>query len=192
MSIEIDVLKRRRIVADGRKPGCSMRSGRPEGGRRKNWPWAGIVFAHPRPAGAGRGRSGRAWVCHVGIYRREVTWNGRQDAGAGRQIGGVLTRRGRSGRPRICQPSRSMPAIQTLKDGRLQPISHCCFCEPRNAPFLTYGPRLEGRSTARSMRSSRRGRRFVSTPWGRLTVYQPSKRRRHLKGLNRPMAAGPW
>src|SRR5882757_2713918 len=52
-------------------------------------PRAGIVFAHAElrvlvqtePEGV---------VCHVGIYRREITWNGRKIQAGG--IGGVLTR----------------------------------------------------------------------------------------------------
>src|ERR1700687_2982850 len=52
-------------------------------------PWADIVFAHAElrvlvqaePEGV---------VCHVGIFRREVKWNGRKIRAGG--IGGVLTR----------------------------------------------------------------------------------------------------
>jgi len=38
--------------------------------------WAGITFAHAE-CGAGSGRA-EGVVCHVGIYRREITWNGRK------------------------------------------------------------------------------------------------------------------
>src|SRR5580698_5307880 len=51
--------------------------------------WADLVFAHAElrvlvqaePEGV---------VCHVGIYRRDITWNGRKMRAGG--IGGVLTR----------------------------------------------------------------------------------------------------
>ena len=39
-------------------------------------------------------------VCHVGIYRREVTWNGRKFRAGG--IGGVLTREDMTA-ARLCQ-----------------------------------------------------------------------------------------
>src|SRR5664279_3199046 len=73
--------------------------------------WAGIVFAHAdlrvlvqaEPEGV---------VCHVGIYRRDVTWNGLKVRAGG--IGGVATRADfrRRGYASIALNA----AIQTLRD----------------------------------------------------------------------------
>ena len=92
-------------------------------------PWAGIVFAHAdlrvlvqaEPEGV---------VCHVGIYRREVTWNGRKLRCGG--IGGVAT----SGdfRRRGYASIALNAAVQTLKDEGATDFG-LLFCEPHNAPF---------------------------------------------------------
>jgi aminoglycoside 2'-N-acetyltransferase I len=92
-------------------------------------PWAGIVFAHAdlrvlvqdEPEGA---------VCHVGIYRREVTWNGRKMRAGG--IGGVLTREDK--RRRGYASIALNAAVQTLKDEGATDFA-LLFCEPHNAPF---------------------------------------------------------
>jgi aminoglycoside 2'-N-acetyltransferase I len=91
--------------------------------------WAGIVFAHAElrvlvqvePEGV---------VCHVGIYRREVKWNGRKIRAGG--IGGVLTRADsrRQGYASIALNA----AVQTLKDEGATDFA-LLFCEPHNAPF---------------------------------------------------------
>jgi aminoglycoside 2'-N-acetyltransferase I len=91
--------------------------------------WAGIVFAHAdlrvlvqaEPEGL---------VCHVGIYRREVKWNGRKLRAGG--IGGVATREDvrRRGYASIALNA----AIQTLKDEGATDFA-LLFCEPHNAPF---------------------------------------------------------
>ena len=91
--------------------------------------WAGIVFAHAdlrvlvqvEPEGV---------VCHVGIYRREVTWNGRKVRAGG--IGGVATHANfrRRGYASIALNA----AIQTLKDEGATDFA-LLFCEPHNAPF---------------------------------------------------------
>ena len=52
-------------------------------------PWAGLAFAHAEFRVLVQDEAGEA-LCHVGIYRRDVTWNGRKVPAAG--IGGVLTR----------------------------------------------------------------------------------------------------
>ena len=90
---------------------------------------AGIVFAHAdlrvlvqaEPEGL---------VCHVGIYRREVTWNGRKVRAGG--IGGVATREDfrRRGYASIALNA----AIQTLKDEGSTDFA-LLFCQPHNAPF---------------------------------------------------------
>ena len=95
-------------------------------------------------------------VCHVGIYRREVTWNGRKMRAGG--IGGVATREDcrRRGYASIALDA----AIQTLKDEGATDFA-LLFCEPHNVAVLRR--RAAGsRSTARSMPSSRRAA-FAST-----------------------------
>ena len=52
-------------------------------------PWAGIVFAHAELRVLVLDEAGKA-RCHVGVYRREITWNGRKMPVGG--IGGVMTR----------------------------------------------------------------------------------------------------
>jgi predicted acetyltransferase len=91
--------------------------------------WAGIVFAHAdlrvlvqaEPEGV---------VCHVGIYRREITWNGRKLRAGG--IGGVATHVNfrRRGYASIALNA----AIQTLKDEGATDFA-LLFCERHNAPF---------------------------------------------------------
>ena len=92
-------------------------------------PWAGIVFAHAElrvlvqvePEGL---------VCHVGIYRREVKWNGRKIRAGG--IGGVLTRE--DARRRGYASIALNAAIQTFKDEGSTDFA-LLFCEPHTAPF---------------------------------------------------------
>jgi len=92
-------------------------------------PWGDIVFAHAdlrvlvqsEPEGL---------VCHVGIFRREVKWNGQKMRAGG--IGGVATREDfrRRGYASIALDA----AIQTLKDEGSTDFA-MLFCEPHNAPF---------------------------------------------------------
>jgi predicted acetyltransferase len=92
-------------------------------------PWADITFAHAdlrvlvqaEPKGV---------VCHVGIYRREVTWNGRKFAAGG--IGGVLT--AADSRRKGYASVALNAAVQTLKDEGATDFG-LLFCEPHNAPF---------------------------------------------------------
>jgi GNAT superfamily N-acetyltransferase len=92
-------------------------------------PWAGILFAHADlrvlvqadPEGI---------VCHVGVYRREVKWNGRKTRAGG--IGGVLTRA--DARRRGYASIALNAAIQTLKDEGSTDFA-LLFCEAHNAPF---------------------------------------------------------
>jgi aminoglycoside 2'-N-acetyltransferase I len=74
-------------------------------------PWAGIAFAHPDLRVLVEADPGGV-VCHVGIIRREITWNGRKMRAGG--IGGVLTRE--DVRRRGYASVALNAAIQTLKD----------------------------------------------------------------------------
>ena len=94
-------------------------------------PWGHLVFAYPElrvlvqadPEGV---------VSHVGVQRREVTWNGRKMRAGG--IGGVLTRADfrRRGYASIALNA----AIQTLKDEGSTDFA-LLFCEPHDVPFYT-------------------------------------------------------
>ena len=69
-------------------------------------------------------------VCHIGIYLREGTWNGRRIQIGG--IGAVATREDRR-----CQGYASIAlnaAIQTLKDEGATDLA-LLFCRPPVAPF---------------------------------------------------------
>jgi aminoglycoside 2'-N-acetyltransferase I len=73
---------------------------------------------------------GEGVVCHVGIFRREVTWNGRKLRAGG--IGGVVTREDRQRRGYASIALNA--AIQTLKDEGSTDFA-LLFCEPHLAPF---------------------------------------------------------
>lgn len=92
-------------------------------------PWAGIVFAHADLWVLVKDSSDDV-VCHVGIYRRDLTWNGRKLRAGG--IGGVLTREDsrRHGYATLALDA----AIRTLKDEGSADFA-MLFCEPYNAPF---------------------------------------------------------
>jgi aminoglycoside 2'-N-acetyltransferase I len=94
-------------------------------------PWAGIVFAHAELRVLVQDEA-EGVVCHVGIYRREVTWNGRKIRAGG--IGGVLTaaKFRRRGYASIALDA----AIQTLRDEGATDFA-LLFCEPRNVAFYT-------------------------------------------------------
>jgi GNAT superfamily N-acetyltransferase len=91
-------------------------------------PWAGIVFAHAEFRVLIETEDGVA--CHVGLYRREATWNGRKVRIGG--IGGVLTRADsrRHGYATLALNA----AIQTLKDEGSADFA-LLFCEPDKAAF---------------------------------------------------------
>src|ERR1700729_3014695 len=74
-------------------------------------PWAAIVFAHAELRVLVQDESEDV-LCHVGVYRREVTWNGQKMRAGG--IGGVATLpdRQRRGYASIALNA----AIQTLTD----------------------------------------------------------------------------
>jgi aminoglycoside 2'-N-acetyltransferase I len=92
-------------------------------------PWADIVFADADLRVLVQAE-GEGLVCHVGIFRREVTWNGRTIRAGG--IGGVATRADlrRRGYASIALNA----AIQTLKDEGATDFG-LLFCEPSNVPF---------------------------------------------------------
>jgi predicted acetyltransferase len=92
-------------------------------------PWGHIVFAHADLRVLVSEQSGDV-VCHVGIFRRAVIWNGRKMRAGG--IGGVATREGcrRRGYASIALDA----AIQTLKDEGSIDFA-LLFCEPHHAPF---------------------------------------------------------
>jgi aminoglycoside 2'-N-acetyltransferase I len=91
--------------------------------------WAGILFADADLRVLVRADTGDV-VCHVGIYRREIQWNGRKIRTGG--IGGVATRadQRRQGHASIALNA----AIQTLKDEGSTDFA-LLFCKPHNAPF---------------------------------------------------------
>jgi aminoglycoside 2'-N-acetyltransferase I len=92
-------------------------------------PWAGVTFAHADLRVLVE-LEGEGVVCHVGIFRREVTWNGRKLRAGG--IGGVLTREDARGRGYASIALDA--AIQTLKDEGSTGFA-MLFCEPQLAPF---------------------------------------------------------
>jgi predicted acetyltransferase len=92
-------------------------------------PWANIAFAHADLRVLVRNDADDV-VCHVGLYRREVTWNGRKLRAGG--IGGVLTRA--DARQHGYASIAINAAIQTLKDERSVDFA-LLFCEPSHAPF---------------------------------------------------------
>ncbi len=92
-------------------------------------PWAGIVSAHADLRVLVQNETGDV-VSHVGIYRREVTWDGHKRRVGG--IGGVLTRQDvrRRGYATIALEA----ALRTLKDEGATDFA-LLFCEPRHAAF---------------------------------------------------------
>jgi predicted acetyltransferase len=94
-------------------------------------PWADVVFAHADLRVLVQDET-QGVVCHVGIYRREVKWNGRKLRAGG--IGGVAT--AADFRRRGYASIALNAAIQTLKDEGATDFA-LLFCEPHDAPFYT-------------------------------------------------------
>ena len=92
-------------------------------------PWGDVTFADADLRVLLRDEEGEV-VCHVGLYRRDVTWNGRKMHAGG--IGGVATRA--DARRRGYATLALSAAIQTMKDERSLDFA-LLFCEPHNAPF---------------------------------------------------------
>ena len=93
-------------------------------------PWGHVVFAHPELRVLVE--SDEQLVCHVGIYRRDATWNGRKLRIGG--IGGVATHP--DFRRRGLASVALNAAVQTLKDERATDFA-MLFCEPHNEAFYT-------------------------------------------------------
>jgi aminoglycoside 2'-N-acetyltransferase I len=94
-------------------------------------PWAGITFARPELRVLIQNEAEEV-LCHVGLHRRTIIWNGHGIPAAG--ISSVLTREDarRHGYASIALNA----AIQTLKDEGSTPFA-LLFCEPHNIPFYT-------------------------------------------------------
>ena len=92
-------------------------------------PWANIVSAHAELRVLVQDET-EGLVCHVGIHRRQATWNGRAVRVGG--IGGVLTHQ--AFRRRGLASVALNAAIQTLKDERATDFA-LLFCEPHNEAF---------------------------------------------------------
>jgi aminoglycoside 2'-N-acetyltransferase I len=92
-------------------------------------PWGNVAFAHADLRVLVQSEAD-GLVCHVGIFRRDVTWNGRAMRVGG--IGGVATREDqrRRGYASIALDA----AIRTLTDEGSIDFA-LLFCEPHNVPF---------------------------------------------------------
>ncbi|MGA7806423.1 GNAT family N-acetyltransferase [Bradyrhizobium sp.] len=92
-------------------------------------PWADVVFADADLRVLVRDDADEI-VCHVGIFHREVSWDGRRMRAAG--IGGVATRD--DARRRGYASVALNAAIHTLREERSVDFA-LLFCEPRHAAF---------------------------------------------------------
>ena len=92
-------------------------------------PWGDVVFAHADLRVLVLSETDGP-VCHVGIFRRDVIWNGRKMRAGG--IGGVATREDQRGRGYASMALNA--AIHTLTDEGSIDFA-LLFCEPRLAPF---------------------------------------------------------
>jgi len=92
-------------------------------------PWGDVEWAHADLRVLIEAPSG-GLACHVGIYFRTVTWNGRKlDIGG---IGGVSTREDCRGRGYASLALNA--AIQTMRDQEAVQFA-LLFCEPHNFKF---------------------------------------------------------
>jgi aminoglycoside 2'-N-acetyltransferase I len=92
-------------------------------------PWADITFAHADLRVLVQDDAGDV-ICHVGLFRRVITWNGQKMHVGG--IGGVLTRADL--RNRGLATIALNAAIQTFRDEDSVNFA-ILFCEPYRAPF---------------------------------------------------------
>ncbi|WJR79402.1 GNAT family N-acetyltransferase [Bradyrhizobium sp. NP1] len=137
----------------------------------KKLPWGDVTFADADLRVLVRDAEGSV-VCHVGLFRRVITWNGRKMHAGG--IGGVATRA--DARRRGYATLALSAAIQTLKDERSLDFA-LLFCEPHNAPFYV----------ARGFKPFD-GEIYVEQPGGRvrfvaIAPYVHELRRLPLKGV---------
>jgi aminoglycoside 2'-N-acetyltransferase I len=92
-------------------------------------PWGDVVFAHADLRVLVQSEE-LGLVCHVGIFRRDVTWNGRKMRAGG--IGGVATREDCRGHGYASIALNA--AVETLRhEGAID--FGMLFCEPHLAPF---------------------------------------------------------
>jgi aminoglycoside 2'-N-acetyltransferase I len=94
-------------------------------------PWANTTFAHADLRVLVEDEA-QGLVCHIGLYRREATWEGRKVRIGG--IGGVVTHP--DFRRRGLASVALNAAVQTLKDERATDFA-LLFCEPHNIAFYT-------------------------------------------------------
>ena len=92
-------------------------------------PWGNVVFAEADLRVLLRTEAGDL-ACHVGIFRRTVTWNGRTMNAGG--IGGVATRDEYRSRGYASMALKA--ALRTMQDEGSIDFA-MLFCEPRLAPF---------------------------------------------------------
>jgi aminoglycoside 2'-N-acetyltransferase I len=92
-------------------------------------PWAGITFAHADLRVLVQDETGDV-VCHVGLYRRMISWNGQKMHAGG--IGAVLTRE--DVRNRGYATVALNAAIQTFQAESTVNFA-TLFCAPDRAPF---------------------------------------------------------
>ena len=92
-------------------------------------PWAKLIFADADLRVLVEDET-QGVVCHVGLYRREASWNGRKVRIGG--IGGVLTHE--NFRRRGLASVALNAAIATFKDERATDFA-LLFCEPHNVAF---------------------------------------------------------
>jgi predicted acetyltransferase len=95
-------------------------------------PWGDVVFAHADLRVLIDAPEDGGLACHVGIYFRTITWNGRKMNVGG--IGGVATREDcrRHGYASVALNA----AIQTLRDHEAIRFA-LLFCEPHNFAFYS-------------------------------------------------------
>jgi GNAT superfamily N-acetyltransferase len=92
-------------------------------------PWGHVEWAHADLRVLIEAPSG-GLACHVGVYFRTVTWNGRKFHIGG--IGGVATREDCRGRGYASLALNA--AVQTMRDHEAVRFA-LLFCEPRNFAF---------------------------------------------------------
>ena len=108
---------------------CWTRSGRDD--VVEKLPWGHVKWAHADlRVLIDAPQDGGGLACHVGIYFRTVTWNGRKVHVGG--IGGVATREDCRGRGYASLALNA--AVQTMRDHEAVKFA-MLFCEPHNFAF---------------------------------------------------------
>ena len=129
-------------------------------------PWGDVVFAHADLRVLVQSED-QGLVCHVGIFRREVTWNGRKMLAGG--IGGVATRA--DSRRRVLLGVNVLCACGSTK---ARPISGCCFVSrtTRRFTWRAAGSPMRARCTP----SNRRKAVYVSRRWRPISSTSAARR----------------